>query len=31
MERHFDQRANGAELARRLSATVRQEQLHDSA
>lgn len=31
LERHFDQRANGAELARRLTATVRQERLHDCA
>jgi len=31
MERHFDQRTNGAELARRLTATVRQERLHDCA
>ena len=31
MERHFDQRTNGAALARRLTATVRQEHLHDCA
>lgn len=31
MERRFDQRTNGAALARRLATTVRREQLHDCA
>jgi glycosyltransferase involved in cell wall biosynthesis len=30
-ERRFDQRINGATLARRLATTVRREQLHDCA